>query len=476
MKGDKITVTNKDTVPHTVTSGTGPIDPNSAKSFDTSIIETGKSADIVTANLAAGNYPYYCSVHPYMTGIVEVVDFSSNRRDTNTQAGADASSNGGDTNTTNTQTGAKDLSSQGSNKILIKMTPVIDEYLYPSRNVTIQKGAIVVWKNIFNDNQEIKSEADLEHYEGEVLNSGLIPPGKTFEHKFDQIGVFPYRGFNEVHSQAINGVINVIDITSAQEKINRQKENVQNNATANIMDVNLIRWQNFTNDQRLFSIEYPFRWQANLGNRFTDAPPLIAENVNSDPSLVHSKIEINVFDSENLTPLKWAELKKKELVDGVKDTKLVEPVKCNEYKFDGVQACSFVYAGRDESGKIAGILALFVNDNANMTHSILYRADPTIYDSEQPILNHMIKSYKLLNNRIAVNQSIILPPNQDDKDRLKNATNLTNTSNITSHNTTQAFNITSPNLRNYTIQAFNVTNNSVAKAVGNQTEKKNITK
>lgn len=67
-KGDKITVTNKDNVPHTVTSGTGPTDPTSAKSFDTSIIEGGKSADITTEKLAPGNFPFYCSVHPYMTG------------------------------------------------------------------------------------------------------------------------------------------------------------------------------------------------------------------------------------------------------------------------------------------------------------------------------------------------------------------------------------------------------------------------
>jgi len=67
-KGDKITVTNKDNVPHTVTSGTGPTDPTSAKSFDTSIIEGGKSADITTEKLAPGEFPFYCSVHPYMTG------------------------------------------------------------------------------------------------------------------------------------------------------------------------------------------------------------------------------------------------------------------------------------------------------------------------------------------------------------------------------------------------------------------------
>ncbi|MDW0172103.1 MAG: cupredoxin domain-containing protein [Nitrososphaeraceae archaeon] len=67
-KVDKITVTNKDTLPHTVTSGTGPTDPNSAKQFDTSIIEPAATADIETTNITAGDYPFHCAIHPYMTG------------------------------------------------------------------------------------------------------------------------------------------------------------------------------------------------------------------------------------------------------------------------------------------------------------------------------------------------------------------------------------------------------------------------
>ena len=67
-KGDKITVTNKDTLPHTVTSGKGPTDPNSAKQFDTSIIEPAATADIETTNITAGDYPFHCAIHPYMTG------------------------------------------------------------------------------------------------------------------------------------------------------------------------------------------------------------------------------------------------------------------------------------------------------------------------------------------------------------------------------------------------------------------------
>ena len=67
-KGDKITVTNKDTLPHTVTSGTGPTDPNSAKQFDTSILEAGATADIETTNINPAEYPFHCTVHPYMVG------------------------------------------------------------------------------------------------------------------------------------------------------------------------------------------------------------------------------------------------------------------------------------------------------------------------------------------------------------------------------------------------------------------------
>jgi len=71
-KGDVITVTNDDTAPHTSTSGEGPQDPNAAKLFDTSIIMAGETAQIDTASLEAGDYSYYCTVHPFMTGTITV--------------------------------------------------------------------------------------------------------------------------------------------------------------------------------------------------------------------------------------------------------------------------------------------------------------------------------------------------------------------------------------------------------------------
>ena len=59
---------NQDTLPHTVTSGTGPQDPNSAQLFDTSLINGGESATLSLAQVTPGQYDYYCMVHPYMTG------------------------------------------------------------------------------------------------------------------------------------------------------------------------------------------------------------------------------------------------------------------------------------------------------------------------------------------------------------------------------------------------------------------------
>ena len=54
--GDFVEVTNQDTFPHTVTRGSGPEAPESGSQFDTSIIDARATAQLDTANLAAGDY------------------------------------------------------------------------------------------------------------------------------------------------------------------------------------------------------------------------------------------------------------------------------------------------------------------------------------------------------------------------------------------------------------------------------------
>jgi cytochrome c oxidase subunit 2 len=70
--GDTIAVENEDIAPHTVTNGKDATDPTMGQLFDTSIINAGDSAEIVTADMDPGEYPYFCSVHPYMTGTLTV--------------------------------------------------------------------------------------------------------------------------------------------------------------------------------------------------------------------------------------------------------------------------------------------------------------------------------------------------------------------------------------------------------------------
>jgi plastocyanin len=71
--GSDVTVVNQDTLPHTVTYGTGTEDTNSALFFDTSIVSAGESIIISLASeLNPGRYDYYCLIHPYMKGTIIV--------------------------------------------------------------------------------------------------------------------------------------------------------------------------------------------------------------------------------------------------------------------------------------------------------------------------------------------------------------------------------------------------------------------
>jgi cytochrome c oxidase subunit II len=71
-KGDVIDVVNKDSSPHTVTSGKAPDAPDAGKQFDTSIVNVGASAKVATANLEPGEYDFHCAVHPFMMGKIIV--------------------------------------------------------------------------------------------------------------------------------------------------------------------------------------------------------------------------------------------------------------------------------------------------------------------------------------------------------------------------------------------------------------------
>jgi len=64
--GDTVTWYNSDTAAHTVTSGTGTPDGT----FDSSLFMSGSSYSVTFTQ--SGTYPYFCMVHPWMQGVVNV--------------------------------------------------------------------------------------------------------------------------------------------------------------------------------------------------------------------------------------------------------------------------------------------------------------------------------------------------------------------------------------------------------------------
>src|SRR3990172_7903173 len=71
-EGGKVTWSNDDTAAHTVTSG-NPAD-GADGSFDSSLFMTGNTFSVQFDDYEKGTYPYFCMVHPWMTGEVIVGD------------------------------------------------------------------------------------------------------------------------------------------------------------------------------------------------------------------------------------------------------------------------------------------------------------------------------------------------------------------------------------------------------------------
>ncbi len=71
--GSSVTWTNKDNVAHTVTSGTGPSDPNKGKEFDSGLSPLlGPGKTFSHTFKTAAEIPYFCQIHPTMVGKVVV--------------------------------------------------------------------------------------------------------------------------------------------------------------------------------------------------------------------------------------------------------------------------------------------------------------------------------------------------------------------------------------------------------------------
>jgi plastocyanin len=67
--GETVTWKNDDTAIHTATSGK---DATPDGKFDTSLVSPGQSSEPIAMPNEPGEYPYFCTLHPWMVGTINV--------------------------------------------------------------------------------------------------------------------------------------------------------------------------------------------------------------------------------------------------------------------------------------------------------------------------------------------------------------------------------------------------------------------
>lgn len=67
--GETVTWKNDDTAIHTATSGK---DATPDGKFDTSLVSPGQSSKPIAMPNEPGQYPYFCTLHPWMTGMITI--------------------------------------------------------------------------------------------------------------------------------------------------------------------------------------------------------------------------------------------------------------------------------------------------------------------------------------------------------------------------------------------------------------------
>lgn len=156
--GDSVTWVNVDDEPHTATGA----------DFDSGKIDPGQQATVVFN--AAGSFPYSCSFHPIMTGVVEVRDESGNvpsQPTASPEASPLASPSAGD-----------------------EAAVSISNLAFDPTSLEVPVGTTVVWTN--NEDIPHTVRATEESFRSETLQRG-----DTFSHQFTEAGTFDY--FCEVH-------------------------------------------------------------------------------------------------------------------------------------------------------------------------------------------------------------------------------------------------------------------------------------
>ncbi|HVX01588.1 MAG TPA: plastocyanin/azurin family copper-binding protein [Nitrososphaera sp.] len=219
-KGDGVEWTNKDNVPHTVTSKA-----DSGKSFNSNVISPNKTFLLNTATLKEGDYEYYCTLHPFMDGMLKVgaagassagANATSSATGNATSSGANATSTAGanatsgsnvttttttapaNTGTNNATTTTAGSSAAGATVTDVSIvvgasTPTNGQFFSPP-DVKTTVGSMVTWTNHDNTFHTVTSGkvVDNKPEPDKVFDSGILKVGASFPFVFEKAGEYDY--------------------------------------------------------------------------------------------------------------------------------------------------------------------------------------------------------------------------------------------------------------------------------------------
>ena len=199
-RGDGVQWTNKDNVPHTVTSKQKDV-------FDSSLIKAGDKWLLNTAKLDSADYDYYCTLHPHMEGVLKVTEGNAapaggsnaigQGNATTPQGSSNQSSAGNQSSTANETSRTPSANSSASvttvSIVVGASVPSNGEFFKPDE-VKTTVGSMVTWKNDDSSPHTVTSGVveNSSPKPDSKFDSGILNPGNSFPFVFDAAGEYPY--------------------------------------------------------------------------------------------------------------------------------------------------------------------------------------------------------------------------------------------------------------------------------------------
>ena len=188
--GDTVEWPNSDTAAHTVTSGSPAEGPSGV--FDSSLLMASATFAFTFEN--AGEYDYFCMVHPWMVGSVSVTEGSMMEETVEVEVEEEVMMEEPTGPTTHTVDVPAGTSVPGCEDT---------DSCYLPANITINAGDTVEWPNSDTAAHTVTSGSPAEGPSG-VFDSSLLMASATFAFTFEDAGEYDY--FCMVHPWMVGSV------------------------------------------------------------------------------------------------------------------------------------------------------------------------------------------------------------------------------------------------------------------------------